>query len=741
MQNQLVSATNTISQLEDSNQDINLALKHSEKCRNNLRQSLNEANTAAEQAFSEREEFSQLSQDLQKKMNAAESHVLKVTETCTLLEEALSMSNELLEGTKVEVSAQRKQLQNTQGSLALLTAEHASLQAALTSSQQENRQIEMQLTSHAATVQKLEKEKEASATMLAEYKHKIEMLETNARALNKEKVRLLRLVGNLKEEKSQLQQSLDALTTEHEALTESSTKKLLEMKEENEAQQLQREQMLEKIAATELDLKMKKSDSDRLASELSTLQNIFENQVSKLKMVTASHKSAQSKYHQLVSMLKGVLEFPSQDFEDPGWNATETISATVPLHEDVTHAILSLQKGLAESQNRERSSSADLKASQEQSDRLRAQKVQYQTELAKAQQMLSTVKKTLDSDLRRNRELEALTVYQAKKLEQQGTHIQTLAEEKKKRNEDFDTISAQLQAKEKQLKMRTDDFRSLELEKERLQEKLREKSNSFALIEQALDETQKEKQQFKLADMKKEANLEFVRQEVEATKVSLREAERSVIRHKAELAELLKVVDASQAAQRVKDGETKEFAKLVAVQDSQKVELKASLAAVQKAVKASQTNEELLEKQVKIMVQKKIEADAKEKALTKRVNELEQNNKSLTTERDSLVSQLEASKTQQHAFMQDGSIEAKLSLEKQVKQLKAHLDAEKVSRRIGDELIKVMQKDSEKMSQELQHSKAKFALLLQKAQASKQDMETYLQMNQSLFEADEQEKL
>ena len=689
---------------------------------------------AAEQVFLEKEEFSQLVQDLQNKLNATESQFVKATETCTLLEEALSMSSEHLEGTKAEVSAQRKRLQNTQGSLAVLTAEHASLQAALTSSQQENRKFEMQLKSYSATVRKLEKEKEACETMLSEQRHKIEMLETNARAQNKEKVRLLRLVGNLKEEKIQLQQSLDAVTNEHNALTESSTKKLLQMKEESEAQWFQREQMLEKIAAIELELKIKKSDSDGLASELSTLQNTLDNQERKLKMVTASYKSVQSEYNQLVSVLKGVLDFPVQDLE-------ETDSTTFRLHEDVTHLILSLQKSLAESQNKEQSNSADLKASQEQSEHLKAQKALYQTELAKTQQLLNTVKKTLDSDSRRKKELETLTVYQAKELEQQKAHIQSLAEERKRRNEEFDAISVEMEAKEKQLKRCTDDFRSLELEKEQLQEKLKEKSTSFAMLEGALEEMQKENQQFKLVDMKREANLEFVRQEVEATKASLREAEKSVIRRKSELGELLMVVDASQAAQKTKDGETKEFAKLVALQDSQKLELKASLAAVQKAVQTSQTNEELLEKQVKIMVQKKIEADAKEKALTKRVDELEQNNKSLTAVRDSLVSQLDASKTQQHTLMQDGSIEVRLGLEKQIKQLKAHFDAEKVSRRIGDELIKVMQKESEKMNRELQHSKAKFALLLQKTQASKHDMETFCQMDQSLSEADEQEKL
>lgn len=757
-------------------------MNHSEKCRKSLKRSLNEANIAAEQLFVEKQEAIQLTQDLQKKLNNSETELFKTSETCTLLQEALSMSNELQETAKAEVCVQRKQIQTTQSSLAALVSENATLQATLTKIQQESRQLEGQLKTNSKMIQKLERDKETAVAALSEMKHKVEMLEANSIAKDKEKTKLLQLVGNLKEEKGQLQHSLNTVSKERSAEKEASEKQSLETEKKIEELKSQRERMVERIAALEVDIKIKKENNGALAAELSTLQKLFVNQEKKLKEVNISSKGAQASYSHLVSVLQGVLDLPQSvqveensepnqkggvkdtsfstsvldsvswvtALEQPDTAATQPSSSssdsTYCLPEYVKQAILKLQENLAASQHRVQSTTTDLKALQKRSEYLQAQKGHCLAELSKVQQTLAELQTTFDSESKRKKELEKTIAYQAKVMKEKNIQIQSLKEEGEKNSEEFDVICLETEVKEKQLKKCTEELQCLELEKESMQSKLKEKSTSIAVLEDMVENLRKEHEHFKLIDMTRAADMQIVQQELEATKETLAESERNVGRQQSELANLRKILIASQSTQRRKEEDAEEFAKLVAFQESQRRKLETSLAEAQEEMEKKQASEELLENQVRVMVSKKIEADSKEKGLKKRVDELEKDLISLIAERNSLAAQLKAARAQVQSHLQDEETvsQQKASLDQQVKQLKAHLNAEKVSRKIGDELCKVMQKEAERRNQELQHSKAKFVLLLQKVYKASKDMGSLGDMgelDETILDVDKHEKL
>lgn len=730
----------------------------------------------------EKQEAIQLTQDLQKKLNNSETELFKTSETCTLLQEALSMSNELQETAKAEVRVQRKQIQTTQSSLAALVSENATLQATLTKIQQESRQLEGQLKTNSKMIQKLERDKETAVAALSEMKHKVEILEANSIAKDKEKTKLLQLVGNLKEEKGQLQHSLNTVSKERSAEKEASEKQSLGMEKKIEELKNQRERMVERIAALEVDIKIKKENNGALAAELSTLQKLFVNQEKKLKEVNISSKGAQASYSHLVSVLQGVLDLPQSvqveensepnqkggvkdtsfstsvldsvswvtALEQPDTTATQPSSSssdsTYCLPEYVKQAILKLQENLAASQHRVQSTTTDLKALQKRSEYLQAQKGHCLAELSKVQQTLAELQTTFDSESKRKKELEKTIAYQAKVMKEKNIQIQSLKEEGEKNSEEFDVICLETEVKEKQLKKCTEELQCLELEKESMQSKLKEKSTSIAVLEDMVENLRKEHEHFKLIDMTRAADMQIVQQELEATKETLAESERNVGRQQSELANLRKILIASQSTQRRKEEDAEEFAKLVAFQESQRRKLETSLAEAQEEMEKKQASEELLENQVRVMVSKKIEADSKEKGLKKRVDELEKDLISLIAERNSLAAQLKAARAQVQSHLQDEETvsQQKASLDQQVKQLKAHLNAEKVSRKIGDELCKVMQKEAERRNQELQHSKAKFVLLLQKVYKASKDMGSLGDMgelDETILDVDKHEKL
>ena len=772
MQSQLVASASKLAQLEDTNQDVKQALKRSEKCKVNLKQSLNEANSNADQLLKDKDELSRMNQEVQKRLEIMEAQLLRAQETRTYLEEALSKSTELRAAATTEVSTQRKKLQSTQGSLAKLTAEHTKLQATLTSSQQESGKLRLKLTSTSETLHRLEIEKEATEAAASDLRQQIETMRASIHAKEEEITNLLQLLRSVKEEKSQLQSSFTTVKKEAEASRQNSAQYYLEKEKETQELKNQREQLAEKIAATELDLRREKAKKEELASEFANAQHAIQSQEEKLQQVISLYRDSHSKYSQLVSVLQGTLELPLQAvveeelasaveqeenenimkqsvsdcFTDSGtsspspmFTASELATSTaepqnsfstllcspsIVTPKGVKEAILKLQSSLATTQSREQSILAELKASQEQSGCLESQKANNEMKLSKAQESLTILQTAYEMTSKRKDELETAVASQAKELECQAARIQVLAEQVKQLNEELDASRLQREEKQKQLRKSSSDLAWLLLKKRELHKKLKVKCTMEQMLQDELESLKKEHQHLKLQGVTRESELQLVQQQLQATEFTLSEAQGEVCTLQSQLAELQQVADASLAAQKKQEEKIGELAKLANALESQKEELQASLAEKEQSMDTFRMNEELLEKQVEMMVSSKMESDAKKKALSKRITELEETTKTLKVERDGLVSQLGVAATQlsdtQHSLEQEGAKTAqqKVSLEKQIKQLKAHLSAEKVSRSIGDELCKGMQKEAEQMKQELWHSKAKFSLLLQQIQAS-----------------------